>query len=287
MGRVFSYEAIAAGKVPQPEDFAQASKLFLERIGESVADGTVDGGFVFGSVGRGSANSRSDFDAFISLNSGASRSYEAARDIVQSINNESSGKILVEPIAYPKATLASGQHEIDYLFGRHLLSGFRLVEGNDPAEYLAFPNDQARDVFAGYASVKARKLSALYVTADSYETAGKGLQRMLELPNSLGRKALAALQDAGYLEKAAEASEKPAVFRQSDELFRAHGLHDGFRKLAAANDEYSELLQEAVEGRVDQQTYDAELVRLHGLMPFAIEWIRQVGQTLLPLFYHE
>lgn len=284
MGRVFSYEAVAAGKVPRPDDFDRARKLFLERVGEESTGGAIDGGFIFGSVCRGTADLRSDFDALIALRDGSPHSYKTARDITQYIADDSGGKILIEPIVYSKSTLATGQHELNQLFGQHLLSGFRLVEGNDPATYITFPDMQVRDVLADYIYQKARKLSNKYVTSDPREVADNGLQRMLELPNSLGRKTLQVLSIAGHLEEAAEASEKTAIFQQSDELFRRYDLHEGFRDLANANDMYTELLREAIDGQVDKQTYDDVLVGLHDKMPAAIEWTRAVGRVILPLF---
>lgn len=283
MGRVFSYESIAADKVPQVEDFERASKLFIEQI-DSAADGdAIDGGFIFGSVCRGTANIRSDFDALISLKNTDIKTYKIARDLTQDIIRDSNGKIMIEPIVYPKEVLASGRHEMDNFFGEHLISDLRLIRGNDPADYMTFAERPVRDVFADYVYNRARKLSNMYITSDPREVANNGLQRMLELPNSLGRKTLQALRLSGYLDTAAEASDKPAVYEQSIQIFKDHRVYDAFRELSNANNNYTALLHDTIAGRIDRQTYDDELLSLNAKMPVAIEWIRAVGRAILPI----
>ena len=283
MGRVFTYEAITAGHVPQVDDFQGASELFREELRLGYANGTIDGGFIFGSVSRGTPTIRSDFDAFIALKDANERAYRAAHAIGQSIRQEYGEKILFEPIAYPKQTLASGNHELNQMFGSHLVGGYRVIVGNDPAEYITFPQQPVRNIVSEYVFQKARKLTNSYMKSELQAINDNGLQRMLELPNSIGRKVLQGLHTVGYPEYNGDASDKLTVFEQSELLFAHNGLSEGFYELVSANDDYTDLLQATVDGMVSQKAYDNRVAELKAKMPLSIEWLRQVGKTFLPL----
>ena len=283
MGRVFSYEQATSGNVPSLVDFSCATTSFRERIRSGVEDGVFDGGIIFGSVGRGTPNLRSDFDALIALSDDTDDAYQAAYALSQDITQETNGKVLIEPKIYPKDVLASGEHDINYLFGTHLKSGYRLVDGTDPADYLVFNDASSHDTVADYVYQKVRKLSSRYMACNIEAVADNGLQRMLELPNSLGRKVVQGLVATGSLHSVCDGSDKAGIFELTDDIFYSLGLHDDFAVLTAANNDYTNLLEKTIHGDVSKKAYNDMLIALHGEMPRAIKWSRRVGQAVLPL----
>jgi hypothetical protein len=273
--------------VPGPGDFELASETFTKLIEENNETGTIDGGFIFGSTARGSSNIRSDFDSLISLADASPRSYKAARAIVLSVMEESGYRVPIGPIVYTKQAWTNGHHEVDRLLESHLKGKFRVVAGNDPADYMTFADATAHSSFESFIYYRQRSLTNSFVEADPLDMGKNSLKRLLELSNSMGRKSLEALADVGYISHAPEASEKPAVFRQSYDLFGQHGLDSGFMTLNAANSDYDTLLQDAINGSVDRDTYNEAIVELFNQLPMAIDWVGQVGRTFLPILNQE
>lgn len=135
MGRIFSYTIIGAGSVPKPEDFEQASAVFVELAEANIENGVLNGSFVYGSAAIGLAGYRSDFDTFLSLNVQHPRAYAAARTVIQCVLGETRNSIPLVPIVQTRSSLETGHHEMDRFFGQHLISRYRLVQGTDPATY--------------------------------------------------------------------------------------------------------------------------------------------------------
>ncbi|OGL36433.1 hypothetical protein A3E49_01825 [Candidatus Saccharibacteria bacterium RIFCSPHIGHO2_12_FULL_49_19] len=288
MGRVFSYSAIEAGKVPQPHDFKQAAVLFAELAEGGIRSGAIDGSFIYGSVALGVANYRSDFDALLSLNSQRPSSYSAARVITQQLLLETEHTIPVLPIVQTKNALKDGNHEMDRFFGQHLMGDYRIVQGNDPAGYMEFANHPAGEILSSYLFQKKRRLANSYAIADPLDVNEGGIQRMLELPQAVGRKLLQAVIEADHVLEVPETlqrtAEKSMVLGETRKLLRDNGIGEGFEGLVVANDEYDVLLEETIKGGVDEETYHDVIRGFHANLPRAITWIEQVEQSFLPLF---
>jgi len=282
MGRIFSFQEIESRQVPDEGDFELARNTFIE-----VASGCIDidGSFVYGSVAIGAVNRRSDLDTFIALTEDNPRVYDVAKYVVRCVQEEISYRIPILPIVQPRSALETGHHDLDRFFGQHLSGSHRVVEGNDPAEYISFRNQPARDVLADYLFHKKRRLTNTYTSSSPLDVKEGGLQRMLELPPAIGRKALQAMGETGIIDKAVERSaDKTEVLNKSRSIFETYGLEQGFDVLVRANKDYDELLDDALAGRVEKETYEDMIENLYSRLPNSIIWVEQLARVLLPLF---
>lgn len=285
MGRIFSYQDTAEERVPNPEVFDWARDAFTSLAETYIDIGRIDGSFIYGSVALGAANPRSDFDSFISLREGLPRNYNAVKTIVRIVEDETDHTVPILPIVQTRNALELGYHDMDRFFGQHLTSDYRIVQGGDPARYIVFPERPAGEVLGGYLFNKKRRLANTYTTAEPLDVEEGGIQRMLELPPAIGRKMLQALAEIGYIPEAVEKSaDKSAVITKSRCVLDKHGVVEEFDRIVAMNEEYDDLLKEALNGRVDKKTYENVIEGLHAKLPRAIAWIDQVGEKLLPLF---
>ena len=189
MGRVFSLEQVhhQADHIPTPNDFRAAIHLFEQASHEEIEQGTISGTVIFGSVAIGAYNVQSDFDCMI-VPFDHSQASQAARQRIKSGSNPS-GRLDVSDVFHSRERLASGAHEIDRFFGLHLTGPSRLVFGEDPAEYMSYPEYGAETHLLSY--IRHKKRSILGDGEHYY----KRLQRTLELPLAVGRKALHAMQE--------------------------------------------------------------------------------------------
>ena len=282
MGRIFSYQEIERQQIPEAIDFEHARDVFLEEVSSS---SDINGGFVYGSVAIGSANRRSDFDVFLSLGIDAPKCYDAAKYIVESTRLATGYKIpKIVPIIQPRSALESGHHDMDRFFGMHLSSKYRVVVGDDPAEYTVFSKAPAKDILANYLFQKKRRLSNAYTSSEPLDVEEGGIQRMLELPLAVGRKAMQALSEVGVIDEAVEQSaDKRAVLTASRSLFEEYDLASGFSVLVSNNTEYEDLLDAAIAGEVNKATYEGMLKSFHKRLPGAVIWIERIANTLLPI----
>ena len=155
MGKVFSYEEISNGAIPDHRSFSLALSNFEVLSKNAIEAGVIDGSFVYGSVALGVVNRRSDFDSFIALSSGTPSRYEFVKSLYAVINKRAP-TVPLTPMVYPKRALSSGHHEIDRFFGQHLSSNHRIVYGNDPASYMLYTQQPAGDILAAYLAQKKR-----------------------------------------------------------------------------------------------------------------------------------
>lgn len=278
MGRLFTYEQIETGLVPTPEDFVEAKDVFIASTEAEIEKGTVTGAFIYGSVAVGLANKRSDFDAFIALDD-EKGSYNVARELVQSINT---AKIPFGPIVQTNANLSSAHHEMDRYFGAHLKSTDRAVIGEDPADYIQFTDYPADEIMAAYLAQKKRRLINTFTAVSPLEVQEGGLQRMLELPVAVGRKALQALAETGHIDAAVKkTADKKQVMRSFIPLLDEINLKGEAKRLVDANNLYNMMLDKAVDGGSEFE-YNNGLRVIHSYLPKAIEWVEKLEDFLLP-----
>lgn len=284
MGRVFNFEAVARGKIPTPEDFAVARNVFEARMEELVEKELVSGAFIFGSVAIGAANRRSDFDAFVAVPDNHIDNYQAVKSAVNETMHATRGKVSIVPIIQSVDALLQGRHEMDRLFGEHLTSPHRGIIGMDPAHQIKYPEDSASHIMAGYLAAKKRRLTTAYTECfNPSESDLTGIQRMLELPVAIGRKALQAYADVDPESVAVEKSaDKRAVLDAAETLMTRFGLEEGFEDIQEMNRTYELLLDEAMLGNIGLTGYNEVLNDLHSQLPHALIWIDQVETEFLP-----
>ena len=283
MGRVFSYEEITEGNLPTADTFDSAQQVFSELVASGVDKGWLDGAFVYGSVALGLANRRSDFDAFLALTDSTPKAYGAAKELINTVLGNSNRTIPIVPIVQPRQALETGRHEMDRFFGQHLSSEFRLVQGNDPADYISYAPNPASEILASYLFQKRRRITNAYTSSLPLDFRdGNGIQRMLELPSAVGRKVLQAFAEAGYIAEAVDKSaDKTAVLAHTYALLINEGAGEGFDELVRLDGVYYDLLAETLSGSVTKETYEDEIKELHAKMPIAISWLDKLEQNLL------
>lgn len=286
MGRIFSYEEIRSGKVPTPDDFEMAKDVFCGIVQAEVEVGHFDGGFIHGSVAAGSNNLRSDFDSLVALTDDNSINYQAARSLSQMIRQLTNDSIPIDVIPRTKLVLLEGRHDIDRFFGQHLSCEDRIVCGNDPSEYISYQKISAKDILAGYLFHKKRRMAEAYTSVDPLDIGRGGIQRMLELPNAVGRKTLQALAEVQGLsnEQLGRSANKESLSQLGHDLFEKYEIAEGFDSLVSANSYYNEILAETLAGEIEKSDYEQVIRELHGCLPSAVKWVDQVQTTILPLF---
>lgn len=286
MGRIFSYAEIESGLVPTADDFDTSRNIFIDLAKTEIGRNVIDGAFIYGSVAIGEQGPRSDFDALIALSDANPSSYIAVRAISRAITAATRGTVGIEAFAYSREALENRQHTIDRFFGQHLSSTDRLVieNGNDPAEYMRFSGDtrSARDIFASYLYAKKWRLTGSYLATGETDTTEGGLQRMLELPNAIGRKALQCLAEVRGESTQIRSADKTLLRIKGREMFSEFGVEQGFDSLVSANSYYNELLTKTLAGEVERQDYDEVIRELHATLPNAIDWLVKVQEAIIP-----
>jgi len=246
MGRVFSEEQIRRGDIPAPEDFERATRHFRSSVEEGIAAGSLDGAVIFGSVAIGAATIRSDLDAMIVPVDHSPEALHALKRVHAEIDDYACD-VPVNTSLHHRNRLASGSHEIDRFFGSHLTGPQRIVIGNDPAEYMQFNTLPARDILLAYVHHKMRSTSQLVVTYESAEYF-KGLQRLLELPLAVGRKALMAIDEIeGTSAATTDSANKHVVAERSLALFAEMGVEGTAKKILDYDTYYNEELKEVLQ----------------------------------------
>lgn len=279
MGRVFSLEQVrnADEHIPNSQDFNNAVAGFESSVEREIERGTVTGAFIYGSVAIGTYGRRSDLDCGIVPIDHSPNSQEGIDRIVVATNP--TGRIEVNPILHTRQRLMSGNHEIDRYFGEHLKGESRLVYGIDPAAYIRFANHDAATIMLMYLEHKKRSI-APGMTPHSPEFF-KGLQRILELPLAIGRKALRAYNEVnGTSKRFADSANRtyitPAVLAFFEEL----ALDAVPQNLLALDQQYSKVLDDILAGAATDKDYTAVLAEIRARGGEASVWLDQIDIAL-------
>jgi hypothetical protein len=189
--------------------------------------------------------------------------------------------------AWSRQELTDGTHDLDRFLGQHLRSDDRIVFGNDLTKYIKFDNDNltATEIFRSFLSHKKRRLGRTYRSVDPLDVEEGGLQRMLELPCSIGRRALQAFDEvAPSGGPALRSVDQQLVTVRAHDLLARFGLNECFDTLAKDNADFSLLLDGAIDGKVSRREYEDVIRDLHAIrLPQAVRWINQIQQRLLPV----
>lgn len=278
MGRVFSEEQIKNGEIPTPADFEQAVRHFRSSVEEGIASGSLDGAVVFGSVAIGAATIRSDLDAMIVPIDHSPEALQALKRVHGDVDDYAR-YVPVNTSLHHRNRLASGNHEIDRFFGSHLTGPQRIVIGSDPAEYMQFNTLPARDILLAYVCHKMRGISRLTVTFNNEEYF-KGLQRLLELPLAIGRKALMVIDEIeGTSVATTDSANKHVVTERVLTLFEEMGVEGTAKKILDYDSYYNDELEEVIRTRhLDGYTHFLE--ELDELALEASPWLDELHEAI-------
>ncbi|CAN5197019.1 hypothetical protein BH09PAT3_BH09PAT3_1070 [soil metagenome] len=261
MGRVFTSEELATCRLPGPNNFAAAAQFLLTAVeaSEDIAQyqPQTAGALVFGSTTTETTTVRSDLDVLIAYHDDGyprSTTLLAYREIFKNIKDIFD--VTVESTIESTADLQSGNHTIDNLFLPNLLSvpstwSTRL----NPAQITQVPCRPAMDIFRDYSIAKDRKFGKALTDSSDIDT--KNMQRALELPVALGRKALGALAECEPLELQAEITPnmpKRAVVDCLALIKSPQNAVTPLEKLLVLDQEYTDL----VEAAAARQTHAVE-----------------------------
>lgn len=279
MGKVFSFDQVQQGSkvIPSSEDFEAAIENFETASHREISEGTLSGAVIYGSVAIRAYSLRSDFDCLLIPFNHSPESVAAINRVVSATNPTK--KIDVSTIVHPKGRLESGMHEIDRYFGDHLTGSSRLVFGEDPADYIRYPEYGAYTHLISYIRHKKRSVAAGFT--GEHDDYYKGLQRILELPLAVGRKTLRAVDDIdGTHFATADSANKARITPASIQLFDTLGLSETPNAILQLNARYNRALAEALDGELSEEEYDAVLDEIAGSGIDASNWLDELDDHL-------
>ncbi len=279
MGKVYSPEQVrdSENTIPSTADFEYAVDSFSRAVQAEIDDGNVSGAIIYGSVAIKSYTIRSDFDCMIVPPDHSRRSLDAITRVLEASNP--SRRIDMSAIVHPRPRLERGAHEIDRYFGDHLSGSSRIVYGEDPASYIRFPDYGAFTHLISYVRHKKRSVATGFMQegADYY----KGLQRILELPLAIGRKALLVLDELSDTQLAtADSANKSRIIPASLDLFDSFGLGDTPRAVIQLDRIYSDTLRNTLEGSVSYREYNEVLTEIGVHGEYASRWLDSFDEAL-------
>lgn len=278
MGKVFSEDELMRDAIPRLPDFSQAAEYFLRWVEKSQNDGFIDGGFIFGSTAINATGVRSDLDCMLVPKDVSEGSQTEVIELLGALSGLHPN-VPINPIIHHRARLESGDHEIDRFFGAHLTGERRLVAGNDPAEYMRFPKTPAKDVLLNYVRHKKRGVNKVFSMVGAEVN---DIQRMLELPVAIGRKALAVLDEIEGSERAvANSADRSSIIDSVMGLFAELGVEAGAKRIKDLDDTYTELLRKWLAREVDYFEYEKFVFgdTYAGAID-ASQWLDQLDQAL-------
>ena len=285
MGRVFTRSQLEQGRVPTAEDFENAIGAFSENIELGIRSGLIDGGAIFGSAAIKATSVRSDIDCMIVPVDQSDESLAKVKSIVDKAADASRHTIPINAQAHSKVRLVNGRHEMDRFFGAHLIGGYRTVFGTDPAEYIHFPPDPADKVLFDYIRHKKRSINGLFQASGSDEWY-KGAQRILELPNAIGRKALCVVDEIEATTRSERNVAHKGMMRDAAmNLFKELGADETAQKLFDTEHDYNDLLNDVLSRDIDSHEYEIILQQnIDAVSARASRWLDTLDDVFMDRF---
>ncbi len=275
MGKVFTSQEIVEGRVPQEGAHTEAGHFlldtmwlrYLEQFDDaeySAAFTAFDGSMIYGSVAQDSANRRSDLDVLVtySVDVGAPDIViEGYRSLFQEVENI--WHVPIESNIWHIGSFMNGVHTIDAAFLEHLQSVEKSWLVGNPLEFLTIKEPDYTDIFNRYYAHKVRSFTkALSDTTDIVNP--HHLQRALELPAALGRKALSTLAQIDGTVTSPGNLTKNKVNQQVAALTAEWPrITELLEDLRTIDDEYSALLEKTVEGHYAPDEYERRVNALY------------------------
>lgn len=263
MGRLYSSERVFNGDLPAADgsDHVEAARKFLCAMREIDSPDSPLSGMTFGSVITGNANRRSDVDFLIIYST--LEQLEALGALELDLAEQHN--VVVEAQTFQAGAFDSpATHDVSPLFGSHLLDvqdnypqwshgspveALRsFVIGPDSTDTENDAEEVLRDVMS-YAHYKLRLFANACLM--SRIKGGKDLyvmQRSLELPKGLGRKAAAIVSVMGEREIDLDVTDRAAMQESFAHLVDVTGDRDmmpAYTDLVQLDEDYDELLEDA------------------------------------------
>jgi len=189
MGKVFLWDEIKKGKIPQPSDFTTIVSRIRQDLG---ATDSVIGGILCGSILWNSCNQRSDIDCVVVYDPAKRRKVV---DILRGINKAAANcHVPVEMIPLDSHIARTPLHHIGLSFAIHLRYAAEnggLIKEN-PLPFFVFDDASIVEDVRSYLRNKLRRLEKGLGALPTMEVAElhRFLQKVLEAPVHVARKIL-------------------------------------------------------------------------------------------------
>ncbi len=194
MGRVFTWEEVSKGRIPDCDAFNTAMAL----VGDAVkSDRRILAASFFGSCATGSATPRSDLDLIVVCNDFAHN--KVIGDLAVLVQVTDRLCVPLRPQVVAKTLATTPNHDCGGTLLAHIgrLKGCGAIKG-DVLSYFA-PARSPHEDFINYTSAKLRKLKESFVCWEilSDDERARVLQKCLEAPVQVARKHLDSLGRLG------------------------------------------------------------------------------------------
>lgn len=277
MGKIYKFSDIVHNRVPQTKDFASAKILVLEELSKLAFRKLIYGAKVFGSVGKGTPNERSDFDLLIITQNEDGITLLSLQEIFSRIFVQT--RVEIEPLIIDRQFAEAGHHTVDDMYLAHMksISGEGNIAGQDPLDVLKPYDLSPEKVHRQYLASKLRSLKERYYSRsedDKYVV----LQRALEAPVNTGRRTLQVLSILGTGVKIDDDG-KQSIINTFENTFKNTGLMCGFRFLLGKDHDYTSFLKEAMLGNISREAYENYIDRLKSeCVSKAIDWESKMSE---------
>lgn len=265
MGKVFSWQEIEEGKIPQPQDFATVVKKIRQEL--EAADGVI-GGILCGSTLWNSCNQRSDIDCVMVYDPEKRREVV---DVLRGINQAAADHhVPAEIIPLDLHIVMTPLHHIGLSFAVHLRYATEnggLIKEN-PLPLFVFDDASVVEDVRGYLRSKLRRLEKGVSALPAMEVAElhRFLQKVLEAPVHVARKIL-------WWRKVETADDsKQTVMRHYPDIASAQE-HELFAKVTTADSEYTTELLAQLQCP-DKVRYSRAIEEIENLVWDTLEFVR-------------
>jgi predicted nucleotidyltransferase len=281
MGKVYSWEAINNGGIPELSGYGKAKENLIGNLNDLSQKEVIFGAKIFGSVAKNSYSIRSDLDVLILANTSEVNS--ELDSIFKNIFLETKVEVKSQLI-YSKSAEISG-HTIDPSFYKHLqrIPNLDNIAGQDPLIKLKANNENIVDNCQRYLARKIKSISENYFVRSNKALPEnntellKNAQRILESPINSGRKILAASESLKIFKPDEDNDGKMVILRNFRKFFEENEqIISTFNKLLLRDSEYSALLKEIeYQGRY-QKDYRKFIERVtEEDIHLAINWLQE------------
>lgn len=283
MGKIYSLDQIhrAPEFIPRAEDFEAAARNFTDTSREAIEAGVLSGAVIYGSVAGGTQTIRSDFDCMVIPYDHSDASLAVVNSIVRATRGDA--PIEINAIKHHKRRLESGSHEIDEYFGEHLTGPFRTVLGEDLGTYIRFSGYGTYEELLRYIQHKKRSVT-LGDDSSNTETL-KAMQRTLELPLAIGRKALMVLQRENHFPSLTfNSGDKSHTAQLAIAMFDSFGLADVPHRLVTMDRDYTHVLTQTLVGNTTDAEYQESLDEIKESIPAASRWLDDIDDAITDVY---
>ena len=265
MGKVFSWDEIKKGKIPQPSDFTTIVSRIRQDLG--VTDGVI-GGILCGSILWNSCNQRSDIDCVVVYDPVKRRKVV---DVLRGINQAAANRhVPAELIPLDLHIAKTPLHHIGLSFAVHLRYAAEnggLIKEN-PLPFFVFDDASIVEDVRSYLRNKLRRLEKGLGALPTMEVAElhRFLQKVLEAPVHVARKIL-------WWQKVETPDDaKRTIMRYYPNIANAQE-RDIFAKITTTDSKYTTELLAQIQ-HPDEDQYSRVIEEIKDLVWDTLEFVR-------------